>query len=105
MENLYICNIFVIYCCRGQCLVYLMGLIPKLLPVLSTELELHKIVVDRGLQVSTEQYGCRQRNHVIKCDKNVLFFSMFLHMFALNCCFKLFLKQFAIVLVVLKSGL
>ena len=33
------------------------GVIPKSLPVLSTEPVLHKAAVDRGLRFSTKQYG------------------------------------------------
>ena len=42
-----------------------MGVIPKSLPMLSTEPVLHKTAVDRGLWFSTEQYGCRQRDNII----------------------------------------
>ena len=39
----------------------IMGVIPMSLPVLSTELVLHKVAVDREIWYPTEQYGCRQR--------------------------------------------
>ena len=48
------------------------GVIPKSLPVLSTEPVLRKAAVDRGLRFSTEQYGCRQRNDFIKCAESVM---------------------------------
>ena len=41
------------------------GLYQKSIPVLSTESVLRKAAVDRGLQFSTEQYGCRQRDNMI----------------------------------------
>ena len=49
------------------------GVIPKSLSVLSTEPVLRKTAVDRGLRISTEQYGCRQRNDFIICAKSMLF--------------------------------
>ena len=44
---------------------YFTEVIPKSLPVLSTEPVLRKAVVDRELRFSTEQYGCRQRDNMI----------------------------------------
>ena len=41
------------------------GVIPKSLPVLSTEPVLRKAAVDRELRFSTEQYECRQKNGMI----------------------------------------
>ena len=41
-------------------------LIPKALPVLSTDPVLRKSAVDREIRFSTEQYGCRQRNDFVK---------------------------------------
>ena len=39
----------------------------------------YKAAVDRGLQFSTEQYGCRQRNDFIKFAESVLVYvSIFL---------------------------
>ena len=38
------------------------GVIPKSLPVPSTEPALRKAAVDRGLRFLTDQYGCRQRD-------------------------------------------
>ena len=42
--------------------ILITGVIPKSLPVLSTEPVLRKVAVDREIGFSTEQYGCRQRN-------------------------------------------
>ena len=60
------------------------GVILKWLPVLSTEPVLRKAAVDRGLRVSTEQCGCRQRNDFVKCAEKVLFYCMFLHFLGSN---------------------
>ena len=54
--------------------------IPKPLPVLSTERVLPKAAVDRGLRFSTEQYGCRQRNDFINALK-VRCFSEYFYIF------------------------
>ena len=55
------------------------GVIPKSLPVLSTEQVLRKAAVDRELRFSTEQYGCRQRNDFVKCAVRLLFYCMFFY--------------------------
>ena len=49
------------------------GVIPKALPVLSTEPVLRKIAVDREIRFSTEQYECRQKNDSVKYVARVLF--------------------------------
>ena len=41
------------------------GVIPKSLPVLSTEPVLRKAAVDREIRFSTEQYECRLRDNMI----------------------------------------
>ena len=53
--------------------VQVTGVIPKSLPVLSTESVLRKAAVDWGLRLSTEQNGYRQRNDFIKCTESVFF--------------------------------
>ena len=53
------------------------GVIPKSLPVLSTEPVLRKAAVDQGLRFSTEQYECGKRNDFVKCTVRVLFYCMF----------------------------
>ena len=49
------------------------GVIQKSLPVLSTEPVLQNVAVDRAIRLSTELYGCRQKNNFLKCASSVLF--------------------------------
>ena len=52
---------------------YFTGVIPKSLPVLSTEPVLRKVAVDRVIRVLIEQYGCRQRNDFVSLpSRNVI---------------------------------
>ena len=45
--------------------------------MLSTEPVLCKAAVDRGLRLSTEQYGCRQGSDFVKCAVRVFFIVCF----------------------------